>query len=71
MASQSASPESFMFDSGVRGHHVYKRVWIPVLEEKLRIVIEKDNNHDARVVAVWPPTSRSSYNCLVFLEAKR
>ena len=56
MANQSASPESFMFESVVCFHHVYKRVWTPVLGEKLRIVIEEDNNHGARVVAVWPPT---------------
>ena len=45
-----------MFESVVCCHHVYKRVWTPVLGEKLRIVIEEDNNHGARVVAVWPPT---------------
>ena len=66
IASQSTSPESFIFESVVRGHHIYKRVWTPVLGEKLGIVIEEDNNHDARVVAVQrrhcgrPPTSRSN-----------
>ena len=52
MASQSVSPAgSFVFESVVHGHHIYKRVWTPLLGERLQID-EEDNIHDARAVAV-------------------
>ena len=52
MASPSARNESFILERVVRGHHIYKRVWTPVLGERLPITIEEDNNNDARAVAV-------------------
>ena len=36
----------------MRGNHIYKRVWTPMLGEKLQIEIEEDNRNDARAVAV-------------------
>ena len=39
-------------DSVVRGHHIYKRVWTPVMGEKLALKAEDDNSSDARAVAV-------------------
>ncbi len=34
------------FLCGLRGFHVYKNVWTPILNENLNMVHESDNNHD-------------------------
>ena len=52
MASISTTAESFTLESVVHGHHNYKRIWSPVLEERLQIEIEDDNSNDARAVAI-------------------
>jgi len=31
MASQGATPKSFILESVVRGHHIYKQTWTPFL----------------------------------------
>ena len=36
----------------IRGHHVYKRIWMPRLGEQLTLAPESDNDHDRRAVAV-------------------
>ena len=40
------------FEGVIRGHHVYKRIWTPRLEEQLTLAPESDNDHDRRAVAV-------------------
>ena len=35
MAGQGATPESFILESVVRGHHICKQTWTPFLGEKL------------------------------------
>ena len=52
MASLGATPESFILESVVCGHHIYKQTWTPFLGEKLLIGIEEDNSNDARAVAI-------------------
>ena len=52
MASQGDTTESFILESVVRGHHIYKRIWTPVLGERLQVKVEEDNSNDARAVAV-------------------
>ena len=52
MTSPSPTAELFTLESVVRGHHIYKRVWSPMLGEKLQIEIEEDNRNDARAVAI-------------------
>ena len=52
MASQTTAPTSFILESIVHGHHIYKQIWTPFLGEKLQIGIEEDNSSDARAVAV-------------------
>ena len=42
MASQGATPESFILESVVRRHHIYKQTWTFFLGEKLLIGIEED-----------------------------
>ena len=39
-------------DSVVRGHHVYKTVWTPVIGEQLHLEKESGNPHDDFAVAV-------------------
>ena len=39
-------------ESVVRGHHVYKRIWTPLVGEQLVLKYEEDNNNDSKVVAV-------------------
>ena len=39
--------------SVVRGHHVYKEVWTPVIGEVLPVFPEPDNPHDKRAVAIF------------------
>ena len=36
-------------DSVVRGHHVYKSVWAPVIDEELNLEREKSNEHEYAV----------------------
>ena len=38
--------------SVVKGHNIYKAVWLPVIGEELRTKLEKDNEHDEHAVAV-------------------
>ena len=39
-------------ESVVRGHHVYKAIWTPVIGEELEVKTDEDNNHDQHAVAV-------------------
>ena len=50
MASQAQ--ETFFFVSVVRGHHVYKSVWTPLLVEYLTVCPEPGNSHDKYTVSV-------------------
>ena len=50
MASQAE--ETFSFVSVVRGHHIYKSVWTPMLGERLSVRPETGNNHDKHAVSV-------------------
>ena len=40
MSNSSTTAELFTLESVVRGHHIYKRVWTPMLGEKLQIEID-------------------------------
>lgn len=44
--------EEFSFDSVVRGHHVYKAVWTPVMGELLPAEVDDGNPEDQYAVAV-------------------
>ena len=64
-----------MYCSSVRGHHIYKDIWTPVLGEILVCTQEQTNVHDVYAVAVKKDTNivghvpRSiSYLCYLFLE---
>ena len=52
MALTRAHRESdFSFDSMIRGHHIYKKVWMPSVGEVL-LVKEEGNEHDRFAVSV-------------------
>ena len=39
-------------ESVVRGHHIYKAIWTPVIGEELDVQTEDSNHHDQHAVAV-------------------
>ena len=52
---------SFTVDSAIRGHHIYKTIWTPQLDETLSCETEPGNIHDPYAVAV----KRTSDNTIV------
>lgn len=48
----SATLSDFEFESVVRGHHVYKGLWTPVVGEGLEVQREPSNPYDCRAVSV-------------------
>ena len=53
MASLPVPDEAvYLHESVVQGHHVYKRVWSPVVGEILQLSCEEDNDHDRFSVSV-------------------
>ena len=42
----------FSFDSVIRGHHIYKKVWMPSVGEVLLLVKEEGNEHNCFAVSV-------------------
>ena len=44
--------ESFQLESSVRGHHVFKSIWTPVVGQSLQVQAETENSHDAYAMAV-------------------
>lgn len=49
--SSSEDNETFSLDSIIRGHHVYKLHWTPVVGQELEVQAEPDNICDPRAVA--------------------
>ena len=43
---------TFSVEAMIRGHHVYKEIWIPVEGEILSCMREVGNSHDPMAVAV-------------------
>ena len=48
--------EDFVFDSVVRGHHVYKSIWTPLSGEVLAVEVEDDTEQDNFAIAVHKGT---------------
>ena len=40
------------FETFIKGHHIYKNIWIPQLDELLEVSTEPDNPVDKFAVAV-------------------
>ena len=47
----SVDEETYALESVVRGHHVYKACWDPVIGESLQVHCQGNNSHDAYAVA--------------------
>ena len=43
----------YLYDSVIRGHHVYKDVWTPRIGEILQVARYTDNHHDRFAVGVF------------------
>ena len=43
---------TFSFDSVIRGHHIYNKVWTPSVGDILLLVKEEGNEHDHFAVSV-------------------
>ena len=50
MASEGS--DSYEKTSVIRGHHIYKSVWIPFIGEELIVEAEDGNEHKEHAVAV-------------------
>ncbi len=48
----SATDSVYEFESVIRGHHVYKGLWTPVVGESLDVLREPSNPYDSRAVSV-------------------
>ena len=46
-----------ILESVIRGHHVYKSRWTPLLGETLNTSFELDNEHTAKTVWLFQPIS--------------
>ena len=44
--------EDYSVESVVRGHHIYKSIWTPLIGEVLTAELEEDNTEDQYAVAV-------------------
>ena len=57
MASVSLTDEDGVYvdESVVRGHHIYKRVWSPIVGEVLELLREEENEHDRFAVCLLKP----------------
>ena len=67
--------DQLVFDSCIRGHHVLKDFWMPVINEELVCAQESGNPHDPYAVAIKKGSlvvghaQKISAVCLLFLRA--
>ena len=47
----AADEESFLLGSTVRGHHIFKRIWTPVIGQLLQVQAGTGNERDPHAVA--------------------
>jgi len=52
MASESVGVSTYKWHSVIRGYHVYKEVWTPILNEELAVKKEEDNGYDCYAVSI-------------------
>ena len=45
----------YLHESVVRGHHIYKRVWSPIIGEVLELLREEESEHDRFAVCLMKP----------------
>ena len=44
---------SFRIESTIRGHHVFKEIWTPHINENLKVTADHGNVFDVHSVAAW------------------
>ena len=47
----TADEESFRLENTVRGHHIFERIWMPVIGQLLQVQAETGNEQDPPTVA--------------------
>ena len=52
MISEVAGDLACCLYSVVRGHHIYKRLWTPIIGEQVDVIHEDENELDVRAVAI-------------------
>jgi len=52
MAGAAADRPLFLFESIIRGHHIYKALWTPVVGETVQVCREPSNPYDIHAVAI-------------------
>ena len=52
-ASSESDEETFLKVSVIRGHHVYKLNWTPIVGQNIEVHAEHDNIRDPRAVAPY------------------
>ena len=52
-----------VYESIVRGHHVYKDIWTPMIGELLEVQREPENEHDHRAVCSMRTFWTSDTSC--------
>lgn len=52
MADFSRASFTFDYDSVIRGHHIYKSIWTPVVGETLSLTLDSGNEHDIYAVGL-------------------
>ena len=52
MATSTEAGAICLFESVIRGHHIYKSVWTPSIGEILEVEREPDNIHDVHALSV-------------------
>ena len=55
--------EEYTIESVIRGHHVYKSIWHPILGEQLTLEREDSNSHDRHAVSVMKGGAIASPPC--------
>ena len=54
---------ALILESVIRGHHIYKSSWTPLIGETLNTSLELDNEHDKYAVSIYCEVRRSSRSC--------
>ena len=56
----------YLHESVVRDHHIYKRVWSPIIGEVLELLREEESEHNQFAVCLLKPGAVTSLeNCRV------
>ena len=74
-----AERQASTLETVIRGRHIYKQFWRPLVGKMLTLEREEGNNHDKFAVSLlkhatychWPSSSRVFAEVLALLQARR